>query len=157
MGKDITKNCYRFAILFTLLLTKNCLANPVIFDPVGDILKIGGAILINSSVDFVVLAIGYALIRRFYHVLSLKFIRYLIYVIIVGFVIDAVVYLLLNHMNIDPHMTSIPSVGFACILLAISNYILCRSFWELSRNKSAIIAMMMGLFTNPYIFQLFFG
>jgi hypothetical protein len=157
MDKDIIKNTYRSALIFLLLLSKNCFANPIILDPAAAISSIGLAILINSSVDLFVIVISYALIKEFYHVMSFEFIKYLLFVIIIGFAVDAIVVILLNYMGLNSHKPSIPSIGFAFIILFICNVILSRSFWELPHKKSIVIGMMMGLFTNPYIFLLLFG
>ncbi len=160
MDKDIVKKTYRYALLFLLLLSKNCFANPISVglypDPAGVTSKIGLAILINSSVDSFVIAIGYALIKRFYHIMSLGFFKYLLYVVIIGFAVDAVVVMFLEYLGINPRITSIPSIGFAFIFLFMCNVILCRSFWELPYKKAVIIGMMMGLFTNPYIYLILF-
>lgn len=156
MSKGIIKNTYRFTLLFTLLLSNNCFANPIIIDPGAMVSKIWSAILINSSVDLGVLVIGYALIKRFYHVISWEFIKYLFYVIIMGFAVDAIVLIVLEYMGIYSRSPSIPSIGFAFIFLAIGNLILCRSYWGLCYRNSAIIGIMMGILTNPYIVMILF-
>ena len=162
MGKDITKNTYKYALLFLLLLSKNCFANPIVIGldsypgPAGAMSKIGLAILINSSVDSFVIALGYALIKRFYHIMSLGVFKYLLYVVIIGFAVDAVVVTFLEYLGIDPRIPSIPSPGFAFIFLFLCNVFLSRSFWELPYKKAVIIGMMMGLFTNPYFYLILF-
>lgn len=154
MDKDVIKNTYKVAILFSLLLSRNCYANPIAIVP-GDVLsKIGIAIVVNSSVDFFVLAIGYASIKSLYYIMSLEFFPYLFYVIIMGFVVDIFVIILVNSMGINHH--TIPTIGLAFIFLSMCNIVLCRSFWGLPYKQAAIIGMMMGLFTNPYIFPLLF-
>jgi hypothetical protein len=157
MDKDTIKKTYRFALISLLLLPINCFANPIIIDPAGAISSMGLVIVINSSVDLFVIAVGYALIKRFYHVMTLDFFKYFLCVIITGFAVDAIAVILLNNMNINPRVYSISSVGLAFILLFMCNVILSRSFWELPYKKAVIIGMMMGLFTNPYIFRILFG
>ncbi len=156
MDEDRTTKTCKTAVLFTVLLSQTCFANPYIISPRQAISEIGFAVIINFMVDFFVLVAGYTIIKSSYCIQSLEFLKYLLFVVISGFLIDGILDVLRNYYGMNMHYTSISMIIFAFIALSICNLILCRGFFELPYRNATIIGMLMGVFTNPYIYLTVF-
>jgi hypothetical protein len=149
------------ATFFLVLCPSNyCLANPVIVFQLpsfggGIALNAGYAFIIDCAADFIVLLLGYLVIKKIKVTASWKFLLYYGLVLIGGIVIDFVSlipigilsFFLLSRSDYD-------KLGFficAGFLIYFYNYMLSKRFFRIEANQAHVIGIVMAILTNPII------
>jgi len=153
MNKNLLTSTFKLAILLIFLFCQKCFANPVAITPADTMRFISIAVGICLFVDLVVLAIAFKLISSFHRIGSLRFLFYYLCVVITGFIVNGVLAMLELYES--------PIAFFALILsfvgLSGCNFFLCRVFFKFSDGKATVIAVLMGIFTNPYLYLVLFS
>lgn len=151
MDKKNRRITLHWGILGTLLICQPCLANPIIISPSEALFHIIGAIGVCLTVDGIILVLGYALTKSLHLVGSLEFVKYLVFVVMAGFLINAIVVVFGKHFQIT---STGGMILLSFLFLGACNLILSKSFFALPILKATLIGILMGLFTNPYLFSL---
>ena len=108
------------------------------------------AITIGFFINLFTLLISYAIIQKFRLVKSWRFVRYLVLVIIGGFIINAIAIWVAKGGFVF-------SILLAGLLLFVYNFALCKKFFGLSEKKATVIGCLMGIFTSPYLYLYAWG
>ena len=158
MNKDQTAKISNVVIASILLLSQYCLANPVLFPGQEKKLMMGlvSVVAICSIVDFFVLFVAFSLISCLNKICSGTFLIYFVFVVVAGFIMNAIVHLFSKLLSI-PDVWLVPCgliMSFLC--LSMTNLFLGSMFFRLNFMKLCVIAMLMGIFTNPYLYMIMF-
>lgn len=108
--------------------------------------NMASALTIDCLVDFIVLLIGYSIVRKISVIISWKFLLYFIFVVLGGLVIDAIGLLTIEW-----------AIGFVLLgvvpllLLFLYNWFLSRKYFGLTHGRAVVIGILMAAFTNPLI------
>jgi hypothetical protein len=146
------------ACFFVLCLHNVCFANPVI---IFQLPSFGGfftispwyAILIDCIADFILLLIGYLVIKEVRFVVRFAFLPYFGLVFVGGIVIDTIALIPAFICNLflpsDVGMLAL----FICtgLLLYFYNYFLSKKFFKLQPDQAAVIGVLMGILANPAV------
>ena len=137
----------------------------VVSDPIG-------ILLVDLLVDLSVLTVGFILIQKARCLKSVRFVPYLILVVIGGLLIDEAALFVKRLLHITNQtdwimFDSAVSFGeelpyglwgvsvFTFLLLAAFNYFLCSAFYKFSRKETATIAILMGFLTHPDFYSAY--
>lgn len=148
-------------ILFGLLSAfscQQCFANPIAMDfesliigteyHPGVLRHIYHVMAVDILVDLAVLVVGFIMIRRVQHLTTLKFIIYLIIVVIGGLAIDE----LSLYVERTSMLHSLVGFFLTFFLLFVFNFFLCSALFRFPSRKAAFIAVLMGLLTHPTVY-----
>ena len=133
-------------VVLLLGLTSNtCLANPMPMFPYDPIEAISKAVALDSLVDLAVLAVTFACLGLFWWLKTGRFWAYFLFVVIGGLLID-----LFGVFLFPTDMGSFVSIFIG---LAIFNALLSGGFFKLPFRKALVIGVVMGLLTNPVLWN----
>lgn len=144
-------------LFFTFCFPLNCFANPISLWDSPEYLAatIMEALVASSVVDFVVLWIGYLIIRRLNVYEGWTFFKYFILVVIGGFIIDVVAavfpIMLINIYFEEPYIEPVIICLTAGVLLYFYNSCLSKKFFKLENYQARVIGVVMAILTNPVI------
>lgn len=130
-------------VIFILWATPQvCQANPIVFDPWGDLQNLFEIVIFDALVDLVVLVISFFILREHVYLNIYDFPKYFLAVVVGGLSIDIFVIVIQN-----------PDIALVAIgsMLMIYNMILCLSFFKIHLAKAAAVGFAMGVLTNPVI------
>jgi hypothetical protein len=165
MDEERMKARLAFAtFLFMVSFCGVCLANPVVvfqFPSFGGEFGpgVGHALIIDCAADFIVLLLGYLIIKNIRVLTSLKFLPYFGVVFIGGIIIDFVSpFPVAISFFLPPYGDSLDKLGvFICagLLLYFYNGFVSKKFFKLESNQARVIGIVMAILTNPLVGQLF--
>ncbi len=156
MHTSINTKAAVFGLGLCLLLTRNCLANPVMIEDLlfpEELQRFIGIVIVDIAVDCLVIMAGYAVVKRFALLWVSTWFQYLFYVVVFGFLVDGVLLKIDEFARNSPLYFSIKMILLGFVMLAAGNYLFCRVFNNLPPRHSMVVASLMGVFTNPYLFN----
>lgn len=104
------------------------------------------AVGIDCLADFIVLFIGFAVIKKIGIIASWRFVPYFVLVVLGGLLIDSIGLLTIN--------TSIGTILFGLLplfLLFLYNWILSKVFFAIRAGRAIVIGILMAVLTNPLL------
>ena len=161
LKKQRSFNGFVFAVVLAACLCQQCFANPIAMD-FGSIMvgtednpglmrHVVQVITIDFLIDLSVLIVGFIMIRKTGCLKTLRFIPYLLIVIIGGLAIDefGIIFRDILHWG--------PLAMFVLIFLLLFgfSFFLCMMFYGLPYKEAGIIAILMGLLTHPDFYSTF--
>lgn len=148
-------------ILFLLVFCSGiCTANPIVLIPkTGNFsLDTGTGLMINFAADFLAVCIGYLLIKKIRVLFRWRFLPYLAFVFIGGYIIDILAFIptgfffLSFHADIVCFLVLFLTAG---LFLYLFNSWLSQKLFALQLKEKIIIGLIIALLTNPVIGFLF--
>jgi hypothetical protein len=142
MNKLLSRHTVWMVLFILFLMPQVGRANPIVIDPVGMGADALLFLFFDALIDLAVLAGGFALIRELSYFNLCDFPKYFMAVVIGGVFLDLIV-IVVTHEQI--------ACGLLVIMLTGYNAFLCRSFFGFSFVKVGCIGLLVGIFTNPFL------
>ena len=144
---------------FILCLHNVCFANPVV---VFQLPSFGGfltmtfwqGLLVDCVADFIVLLIGYLIIKEIRCFSKLAFLPYFGLVLVGGIIFDTIAIIPTVIFGLSSSSDWLAIVAFficPVLLLYFFHYFLSKRFFKLRPVQAKVIGILMGVLTNPAV------
>ena len=166
MKQKITAKIFTAIVIPALILPLKCLGGTILpgddprvnvpdVRPRDIILGYIRALFFNFIINAFILAIAYLVIKRKDLIKSWKFLKYILFVTIGGFLIN-IIATFLDFYIMDRILTEMSRLRIFITLLFLGlltyNYWLSRKFFNLVKKQAILIGVIMGIFSNLYLY-----